>query len=103
YMDSDTAQFFVTQKLQSFNNICSLCMAWWTSSVVFSAAIVSGVWLKKKQILELEYFHLLGAVIAVFFISLIVFGGFIFAYTFYVDRELSSLVASAGGVSDMFH
>jgi phage shock protein PspC (stress-responsive transcriptional regulator) len=102
-MNHDTAQFLVTQKLQTFNNICSLCMAWWTSSVVFSAAIVSGVWLKKKQIADLPYFGLLGAVIAVFFISLVVFGGFIFAYTFYIDRELSTLVAAAGGVRDMFH
>jgi hypothetical protein len=102
-MDSETAKFFVEQKLQSFNNICSLCMAWWTSSVVFSAAIVSGVWLKKDQIVRLPYFALLGAVIGVFFVSLVVFGGFIFAYSFYVDRELARLLISAGAAPDLFH
>jgi hypothetical protein len=96
-------RFFLEQKLTYVNTIAHVCMTWWVSSVVFCASILAGVWLKRTELVESGMIHLLGAVLTIFFASIVIFGGLVrWLYLPNLHKEISDFSGITNGTRKNF-
>jgi hypothetical protein len=91
----------VLTKLLEFNfqflgTMASVCMLWWASSVVFTASILSTIWLKAEEIRRSPWLNWFGAVITCLFLSMLVFGGWTIFATYQIQQETATILARLG-------
>jgi hypothetical protein len=76
--------------------MANVCMLWWVSSVVFSASILSTIWLKGDEIKRSPWLNSFGAVITCLFLSMLVFGGWTVAASYQIQQEVTAILTRMG-------
>lgn len=75
-MDQEVAVSIVEKKFEFLQTYGNASMLWWVSSVVFCASLVAAVWRFRKDVIILPKgaMHTLFFIVAMFFLSIVVYG-----------------------------
>jgi hypothetical protein len=84
--------FIATEKLAFMNTAATASMAWWTSSVLFSGAIIGGVWSKRNELAKWPHLRTLRTLLSVFFGSIVAYGFALLIYLEVLRRDLAHLL-----------
>lgn len=90
-MSMETLQILLEQKFIFLNTIANVGMTWWVSSIVFCGSVLGGIWLKKKEVVDMAHFGLLGFFLGVFFASIVLFGILMIFVTIELQTEIELL------------
>lgn len=94
----ETIKLLLDHKFKFIEIVANTSMTWWVSSVAFCATIVGIALWRREAIQELpnRYLIPLGAIIHIFFISVILYGLLVINRVVHLKNDISLLVGELG-------